>query len=53
LEGEEIKGQVSMDMVESGTSKEEVGKRIMPQSESSSRAFRSKKHIFDKAPGAV
>ena len=41
-----------MDMVESGT-KEEAGKRIMPQSESISRDFSSKNHIFDKAPGAV
>jgi hypothetical protein len=42
-----------MDMVESGTSKEETGKRIMPHSERNSRAFSSKNHIFDQAPGAV
>jgi hypothetical protein len=53
LEEEEPKEKVSMDMVESGTIKEETGKRNMPQGESSSRDFGSKKHIFDKAPGAV
>ena len=53
MEEEEPKEKVTMDMEESGTNKEEVGKRSMPQSESSSRAFSSKKHIFDKAPGAV
>jgi hypothetical protein len=53
LEEEEPKGKVSMDMVESGTSKEETGKISTPQSESSSRAFSSKKHIFDKTPGAI
>jgi hypothetical protein len=42
-----------MDMVESGTSKEEAGKRSMPQSKSISRAFNSKKHVFDKTPRAV
>jgi polyhydroxyalkanoate synthesis regulator phasin len=53
LEEEEPKEQVSMDMVESGTNNEEVGKGSMLQSEGSSRTFSSKKHIFDKAPGAV
>jgi hypothetical protein len=53
LEEEEPKEKVSMDMVESGTNKEEAGKRSMPQSESISRSFSNKKHIFDKAPGAV
>jgi len=42
-----------MDMVESGTSKEEGGKKFMPQSERNSRAFSNKKHIFYKAPGEV
>jgi hypothetical protein len=42
-----------MDMVESGTNKEEAGKRSMPQSESSSRAFNNKKHVFDQTPRAV
>jgi hypothetical protein len=42
-----------MDMVESGTSKEEAGKRRIPQSESISKAFSIKKHIFDKTPGAT
>ena len=42
-----------MDMVESSTSKEETSKISMPQNESSSRDFSNKKHIFDKAPGAV
>jgi hypothetical protein len=53
LEEEEPKEKVSMDMVESGTSKEETGKRSMPQGESISRAFSSKKHIFDKAHGEI
>jgi len=47
---EEPKENVSMDMVEISTSKEEAGKRGMPQSESSSKYFNNKKHIFDKAP---
>jgi hypothetical protein len=53
MEEEEPKEKVSMDIVESGTNKEEDGKRSMPQSESNSRDFSSKKHIFYKAPGAV
>jgi hypothetical protein len=42
-----------MDMVEIGMSKEETGKRSIPQSERSSRDFSSKKHIFDKAPRGI
>jgi hypothetical protein len=53
MEKENPKEKVSMDMVESGTNKEEYGKRIMAQSESNSIDFSRKKHIFDKAPGAV
>jgi hypothetical protein len=53
LEDEEPKEQVNMDMVESGTNNVEVGKGSKLQSEGSSRNFSSKKHIFDKAPGAA
>jgi hypothetical protein len=53
LEEEEPKYKLSMYMVESGTNKEEDGKISIPQSESISRDFRNKKHIFDKAPGLV
>jgi len=42
-----------MDMVESGTNKEEYRKRTMPQGERSSRDFSSKNHIFDKIAGAI
>jgi hypothetical protein len=44
---------MSMEMVESETKNEEVDKEIMPQSESSSRDFNNKKHIFNKTPGEV
>jgi len=53
MEEEDPKEQVSMDMVESGTNKEEYGKRSMLQSERISRDFSSKKHIFYKSLGSV
>jgi hypothetical protein len=53
LEEEEPKEKMSMDMVENATKNEEVGTRIMPQNESISRVFSSKKHIFSKTPRAV
>ena len=53
LEEEEPKEQVNMDMVESGTRtiKFEEGSKI--QSESNSRNFSSKKHIFYKKSGVA
>jgi hypothetical protein len=53
LEEEEPKEKMSMEMVESVTKNEEAGTGSMPQSESSSRVFSSKKHVFGKTPGAV
>jgi phage terminase small subunit len=53
LEEEEPKGQVNMDMVESGINNVEVGKGSKLQSEGNSRNFNNKKHIFDKAAGAT
>jgi hypothetical protein len=52
LEEEEPKEKMSMEMVESATKNEEAGTESMPQSESISRDFSSKKHIFNKTPGA-
>jgi hypothetical protein len=53
LEEEEPKDKMSMEMVESVTKNEDVGTRSMPQSESNSRVFSSKKHVFGKRHGAV
>jgi hypothetical protein len=53
LEEEELKEQVNMDMVESGTINVEVEKGSKLQSEGSSRTFSSKKHIFEKTFGAT
>jgi hypothetical protein len=53
LEEEEPKEKTSMDMVEGATKNEEAVTESMPQSESSTRVFSSKKHIFSKILGAV
>jgi hypothetical protein len=53
LEEEETKEKKSMEMVEGATNNEEDGTGSIPQSESSSRIFSSKKHIFSKTPGVV
>jgi hypothetical protein len=53
LEEEEPKEKMSMDMVESATKNEKVGIGSMPQSESNSRVFSNKKHIFSKTPRGV
>jgi hypothetical protein len=53
LEEEEPKEKTSMGMVERVTKNEEAGTGSMPQSESSSRVFRSKKHVFGKTLGVV
>ena len=53
LEEEEPKEKMSMEMVEGATKNEEIGTGSMPQSESRTRVFSSKKHIFSKIPRAV
>jgi hypothetical protein len=53
LEKEEPKEKMSMEMVEVITKNKEASTRSMPQSESSTRVFSSKKHIFSKTPRAV
>jgi hypothetical protein len=53
LEEEEPKEKMSMDMVEGATKNEEDGIGSMPQSESNTRVFSSKKHIFSKTPRAI
>jgi hypothetical protein len=53
LEEEEPKEKTSMEMVESVTKNEEAGTGSMPQSESNSRVFSSKKHVYRKTHGAV
>jgi hypothetical protein len=53
LEEEEPKEKMNMEMVESVTQNEEAGTGSMPQSESISRVFRNKKHVFGKTPGEV
>jgi hypothetical protein len=53
LEEEDPKGKTCMEMIESATKNEEVGTRSMPQSESSTKVFNNKKHIFSKTPGAI
>jgi hypothetical protein len=53
LEEEDPKGKTCMEMVESATKNEEVGTGIVPQSESNTKVFSSKKHIFSKTPGAI
>jgi hypothetical protein len=53
LEEEKPKEKTSMEVVEGATKNEEVGTGSMPQSESITRVFSSKKHIFNKTPGAV
>jgi predicted metal-dependent hydrolase len=53
LEEEEPKEKMSMEMVERRTKNEEANTESMPQGESSSRVFSSKKHVFSKTPGAV
>ena len=40
-------------MVEGETRNEEASTRSKPKSESNSRVFSKKKHIFSKTPGAV
>jgi hypothetical protein len=53
LEEEELEKKTSMEMVEGATKNKDAGKGSKPQSESSSRVFSNKKHIFSKTPGAV
>jgi hypothetical protein len=53
LEEEEPKEKMNMDMVESRTKNKEANIGNMPKGESNSRDFSSKKHVFNKAPGAV
>jgi hypothetical protein len=53
LEEEEPKEKTNMEMVESVTQNEEAGTGNMPQGESSSRVFSSKKHIFGKTPREI
>jgi hypothetical protein len=44
---------MSMEMVESASKNEEVGTGSMPQSESSSMVFNSRKHVYNKTPREV
>jgi hypothetical protein len=53
LEEEEPKEKMSIEMVESVTNHEEASTGSMPQSESSSRVFSNKKHVFGKTLGEV
>jgi hypothetical protein len=53
LEEEEPKEKMRMEMVESRTKNEEANIESMPQGESISRDFSSKKHVFNKEPGAI
>jgi hypothetical protein len=53
LEEEEPKEKMSMEMVESATKNKETSTGSMPQSESSSRVFSNKKHVYSKTPGEV
>jgi len=53
LEEEEPKDKKSMEMMESETKNEEAGTGSMPQSESSTRVFSSKKNVFSNKPRAV
>jgi hypothetical protein len=53
LEEEEPKEKTCMEMVEGATKNEEAGTGSMPQSESSTKVFSSRKHIFSQTPGAV
>ena len=53
LEEEEPKEKTSMEMVEGATKNEEAGTRNMPQTESNTKVFSSRKHIFSQTPRAV
>jgi hypothetical protein len=53
LEEEEPKGKTCMEMVEGETKNEEAVTGSMPQSESNTKVFSSRKHIFSQTPGAV
>jgi hypothetical protein len=53
LEEEEPKEKTKMEMVEGVGNNEEASTGSMPQSESNTRVFSSKKHIFRKTPGVV
>jgi hypothetical protein len=53
LEEEEPKEKTCMEMVEGVTKNEEAGTENRTQTESNTKVFSSRKHIFSQTPGAV